>query len=61
MLANQGNALAHLGMFDDAKIRLHEARAIFEEFEEDDAVRSVRGILDEVAKHESMKRQESRR
>lgn len=59
VLANQGNALAHLGMFDDAKIRLHEARAIFEEFEEDDAVRSVRGILDEVARHESMKRQDA--
>ena len=59
VLANQGNALAHLGMFDDAKIRLHEARAIFEEFEEDEAVRSVRGILDEVAKHESMKRQDA--
>ncbi len=59
VLANQGNALAHLGMFDDAKIRLHESRAIFEEFEEDEAVRSVRGILDEVAKHESMKRQDA--
>lgn len=59
VLANQGNALAHLGMFDDAKLRLHEARAIFEEFEEDEAVRSVRGILDEVAKHESMRRQDA--
>jgi tetratricopeptide (TPR) repeat protein len=59
VLANQGNALAHLGLFDDAKIRLHEARAIFEEFEEDDAVRSVRGILDEIAKHESIRRQDA--
>ena len=59
VLANQGNALAHLGMFDDAKLRLHEARAIFEEFDEDDAVRSVRGILDEIAKHESLKRQDA--
>lgn len=59
VLANQGNALAHLGLFDDAKLRLHEARAIFEEFDEDDAVRSVRGVLDEIAKHESLKRQDA--
>ena len=59
VLANQGNALAHLGIFDDAKLRLHEARAIFEEFEEDGAVRSVRSILDEIAKQESLIRQGS--
>jgi tetratricopeptide (TPR) repeat protein len=58
VLANQGNALAHLGIFDDAKARLHEARAIFEEFEEDAAVRSVRSVLDEIAKHESLIRQD---
>ena len=38
--------------------RLHESRAIFEEFDEDEAVRSVRGILDEIAKHESIRRQD---
>lgn len=58
VLANQGNALAHLGVFDDAKAKLHEARALFEEFEEEEAVRSVRSVLDEIAKHESMKRQD---
>jgi tetratricopeptide (TPR) repeat protein len=58
VLANQGNALAHLGVFDDAKAKLHEARAIFEEFDEDDAVRSVRSVLDEIAKHESTLRQD---
>jgi tetratricopeptide (TPR) repeat protein len=58
VLANQGNALAHLGHFDQAKARLHEARAIFEEFAEDDAVRTVRSILDEVAKQESILRQD---
>ncbi|MDJ0771346.1 MAG: tetratricopeptide repeat protein [Ilumatobacter sp.] len=58
VLANQGNALAHLGMFDQAKARLHEARAIFEEFGEDEAVRSVRGVLDEIAKQESLVRQD---
>lgn len=54
VLANQGNALAHLGAFADAKVRLHEARTIFEEFDEIEAVRSVRSILDEIAKHESL-------
>ena len=58
VLANQGNALAHLGIFDDAKARLHEARSIFEEFDEDEAVRSVRSVLDEIAKHESFQRQD---
>ena len=57
VLANQGNALAHLGHFDQAKARLHEARAIFEELAEDAAVRSVRSVLDEIAKQESFLRQ----
>lgn len=59
VLANQGNALAHLGAFDDAKLRLHEARAIFEEFEEHDAVMAVRSVLDEIAKQESIIRQDA--
>jgi len=59
VLANQGNALAHLGMFEEAKLRLHESRAIFEEFDDNEAVRSVRGILDEIAKHESIRRQDA--
>ena len=58
VLANQGNALAHLGVFDDAKGKLHEARMIFEEFEDEAAVMMVRSILDEVAKHESLIRQD---
>jgi len=59
VLANQGNALAHLGAFEDAKLRLHEARAIFEEFEEHEAVMAVRSILDEIAKQESIARQDA--
>jgi len=50
VLANQGNALAHLGIFDHAKAKLHEARFLFEEFEEVDAVRTVRNVLDEIAR-----------
>lgn len=59
VLANQGNALAHLGVFDDAKAKLHEARSIFEEFGDEDAVRTVRSVLDEIAKHESFARQDA--
>lgn len=55
VLANQGNALAHLGVFADAKAKLHESRALFEEFDEDEAVRSVRSVLDEIAREESQK------
>jgi tetratricopeptide (TPR) repeat protein len=59
VLSNQGNALAHLGVFGDAKAKLHEARAIFEEFAEEEAVRTVRSVLDEIAKHESLARQDA--
>lgn len=50
VLANQGNVLAHLGMFDQAKAKLYEARFIFEEFQDVNSVRAVRGVLDEIAK-----------
>ncbi|HTY71651.1 MAG TPA: hypothetical protein VMI11_04405 [Actinomycetes bacterium] len=49
-LANQGNALAHLGMFDEARGRLVESRYVFEELHEYDAASSVRGLLDEIAR-----------
>jgi tetratricopeptide (TPR) repeat protein len=50
VLANQGNVLAHLGIFDDAKAKLYEARFLFEELGDDDSVRAVRGVLDEIAR-----------
>lgn len=50
VLANQGNVLAHLGMFDVAKAKLYDARFIFEEFSDGESVRAVRGVLDEVAR-----------
>jgi tetratricopeptide (TPR) repeat protein len=49
-LANQGNALAHLGMFGQARAKLAEARSLFEECQEWDAVASVRGLLDELGR-----------
>jgi tetratricopeptide (TPR) repeat protein len=54
VLANQGNALAHLGMFDHARGKLVEARFLFEEFKQYDAVTSVRGVLDEIARRTTM-------
>jgi tetratricopeptide (TPR) repeat protein len=50
LLSNQANALAHLGMFDQARPKLVEARYVFEEHLDHDAVMTVRGILDEIAK-----------
>jgi tetratricopeptide (TPR) repeat protein len=49
-LANQGNALAHLGMFDEAHAKLAEARVLFEESQDWDAVASVRELLDEIGR-----------
>jgi tetratricopeptide (TPR) repeat protein len=45
---NWGNVLAHIGDFEQAKARLHEARRIFEEFQCFEEVRTVRDILDEM-------------
>ena len=47
-LANQGNTLAHLGMFDHARAKLAEARFLFEEAQEWDATASVRGLLNDL-------------
>jgi hypothetical protein len=56
VLSNQGNVLAHLGMFDQAKAKLHEARFLFEEFEDGESVRAVRGLLDEIARQAALTR-----
>ncbi|KWX01215.1 tetratricopeptide repeat domain protein [Carbonactinospora thermoautotrophica] len=56
VLANQGNVLAHLGMFEQAKAKLHEARFIFEEFQDGESVRAVRGVLDEIARQTTLSR-----
>ncbi len=59
VLANQGNVLAHLGAFRDAKAKLYEARSLFEELGDDESVRAVRGVLDEVARQITLNRTES--
>ncbi len=56
VLANQGNVLAHLGAFDQAKAKLYEARFLFEELGDEDSVRTVRGVLDEVARQITLSR-----
>lgn len=56
VLANQGNVLAHLGVFDEAKAKLYEARFLFEELGDTDSVRAVRGVLDEIARQRALAR-----
>lgn len=49
-LANQGNALAHLGERMVARAKLGEARALFQEADDWDAASSVRDLLDELGR-----------
>lgn len=50
LLANQGNALAHLGIFDQAKAKLVEARFLFESQLDHEGALMVRSIMDEIVK-----------
>jgi len=59
VLANQGNVLAHIGDFDQAKAKLYEARYLFEELGDDDSVRTVRGVLDEISRQGALTRTET--
>lgn len=59
VLANQGNALAHLGAFEQARAKLYDARFLFEEHSDHDSVRAVRGVLDEVARQIALLRNPS--
>ena len=59
VLANQGNVLAHLADFDQAKAKLYEARFLFEELGDHDSVRTVRGVLDEISRQQALDRTES--
>ena len=59
VLANQGNVLAHLADFDQAKAKLYEARFLFEELGDHDSVRTVRGVLDEIARQQALDRTDS--
>ena len=59
VLANQGNVLAHLGDFDQAKAKLYDARFLFEELGDHDSVMTVRGVLDEIARQQALERTDS--
>lgn len=48
ILANQGNALGHLGVFEDAEQRLSHARTIFEHFGDAEALTGVDEILSSI-------------
>ncbi|CCQ98307.1 Tetratricopeptide family protein [[Clostridium] ultunense Esp] len=48
VLANQGNALAHLGAFSRAEPRLQEAIRLFRAHGEEEAAESVEAILEEI-------------
>lgn len=54
VLANQGNALAHLGAFSRAVPRLNEAKKLFEDYEEIDAATTVNGLLSDIEKQQSV-------
>ena len=56
VLANQGNVLVHLGDFEQAKAKLYDARFLFEELGDHDSVRTVRGVLDEIARSTALNR-----
>jgi hypothetical protein len=51
--------LAHLGDFDQAKAKLYDARFLFEELGDHESVRTVRGVLDEIARQSALTRTES--
>jgi tetratricopeptide (TPR) repeat protein len=54
ILANQGNALGHLGVFGDARQRLEAARATFVQYDDGDAVAGVDEVLESLSSAESV-------
>ena len=53
ILANQGNALGHLGVFGDARQRLESARAIFVTYNDGEAVAGVDEVLESLSAAET--------
>lgn len=53
VLASLGNALAHLGRFDEAGPRLQEARRLFVAVADADAVEGIDGVLTEMSERAS--------
>jgi tetratricopeptide (TPR) repeat protein len=55
LLANQGNALAHLGAFSRAVPRLEEAKTLFAQQQDMDAVDAVESVLREITNKRDLK------
>lgn len=60
LLANQGNALAHLGIFVHAKPKLQEAVRIFTAYADTDAAMSLRELLSQIESQEQAQREATR-
>ena len=54
LLANQGNALAHLGIFEHALPKLNEAMKIFNQIGDTDSANSIKEILDEIEANKTL-------
>lgn len=59
VLANQGNTLAHLGVFEHAVPKLVEAKSIFQQLGEPDSVNSIQEVLDEIEQSKNAKTSEA--
>ena len=53
LLANQGNALAHLGIFEHAIPKLTEAQNVFSQIGETDSAQSIMEVLNEIEANKS--------
>ncbi|MEI7555079.1 hypothetical protein [Candidatus Chlorohelix sp.] len=53
LLANQGNVLSHLGIFNHAISKLQEAITLFESCGEAEAAASVAGLLEQLELHQT--------
>lgn len=60
VLANQGNALAHLGVFAHARLKLQEAARLFAACGDHEAAATVREMLGDVERHIAAQREAHR-
>jgi hypothetical protein len=60
LLANQGNALAHLGIFVHAKPKLQDALRIFTAYGDTDAALTLRELLTQLESQEQSHREANR-
>lgn len=59
VLANQGNTLAHLGIFKHAIPKLTEAKDIFTQIGETDSANSIQEVLDEIEQSKNQQTSEA--